>query len=208
MHAPALHEQFEDFAKQEHAGRLAMWIFLGSEAMLFAALFALYACYRVLYHADFLQAIDHSNLKLGTLNTFILITSSFTVAMAVHAVRAGKNRLATILLVIAIGSLFLVVKGIEYSQHFREGIFPGYYYRDPDLPTYGAKMYFTIYFFTTGLHALHVIIGMGVLTWAMIRTASGVYSPARHLGLELAGLYWHLVDIIWIFLWPLLYLSR
>jgi cytochrome c oxidase subunit 3 len=205
-----LHEQFEDLEKQTHAARLGMWAFLGSELLLFTGLFALYTGYRAEYPHDFAEAIAHNSLAIGTVMTYILITSSFTVAMAVHAVRADHPRRAAAFLAVSviIGILFLVLKGIEYAQHFREGIFPAGAYHYAELPTFGAQMAFTLYFAMTALHGLHVLVGAGLLTGVAWGCWKGRYWSYDQTPVELTGLYWHLVDIIWIFLWPLLYLTR
>ncbi len=171
MRAPHLYEQFEDLDKQAHAARLGMWAFLGSELLLFAGLFALYAGYRAMYPAEFAAAVGHDNIVIGTANTVVLITSSFTVAMSLHAVRSGHSRRAAGLLSFSIGCglLFLVLKGLEYAQHFREGIAPGAMYRFAEfLPTSGARLFFTLYYLMTGLHGLHVVVGMGLLTWLAV----------------------------------------
>lgn len=208
MRAQRLREQFEDLDKQAHAARLGMWVFMSSELLLFAGLFALYSGYRAMYPADFAAAVAHDNAAIGTANTAILITSSFTVAMSLHAVRLGRPRRAAALLLFSIGCglLFLLLKGVEYGQHFREGIYPGVAYRNAALPTAGAQMFFTLYYFLTGLHAIHVIVGLLLLSWLAWGAWSRVYSPARYIHVELGALYWHLIDIVWIFLWPLLYL--
>lgn len=200
-------EHFEDLEVQSHAARLGMWAFLGSEMLLFAGLFALYASYRSLYRPEFHAAAQHMSVLFGTINTFVLLTSSLTVALAVWAVRAGRSRLPSVLLVatLLLAAAFLVLKGAEYAQHFAEGIYPGFrYYAFAELPQPGVKIFFTLYYFMTGLHALHVIAGMGVLTWCLM--ARRRFTAERHIGLELGAMYWHLVDLIWIFLWPLLYL--
>jgi cytochrome c oxidase subunit III len=210
MRASRLHEQFEDLDKQAHAARLGMWAFLGSELLLFAGLFALYAGYRAMYPGEFAVAVGHDNALLGTTNTVVLITSSFTVAMSLHAVRRGHLRRASALLAfsVACGLLFLVLKGIEYGQHLHEGIAPGAMYHYAALPTPGARLFFTLYYLMTGLHGIHVIVGMGLLTWLAVGCVRRVYSPARSIHVELGALYWHLVDVIWIFLWPMLYLMH
>jgi cytochrome c oxidase subunit III len=210
MRAPRLFEQFEDLDKQAHAARLGMWVFLASELLLFAGFFALYAGYRAMYPKDFAAAIAHDNVAIGTANTFILITSSFTVAVALHAVRAGRNRFAGWLLVFsgACGAAFLILKGVEYAQHFHEGIYPGADYHLAELPGYGARLFFILYFLATGLHALHVTAGMVILGWLAVESFRDVWSPAYDARFENGTLYWHLVDIIWIFLWPMLYLMH
>jgi cytochrome c oxidase subunit III len=187
-----------------------MWIFLASELLLFAGLFALYGAYRALYPRDFAAAIAHNSVAIGTSMTVILITSSFTVASAVGAVRASRPRVAGALLFlsVAMGIGFLVLKGVEYTHHFREGIFPAGAYHFAELPTFGAQMAFTLYFAMTALHGLHVAVGTGLLTWVGVASWRGRTWSYDETEVELAGLYWHLVDIIWIFLWPLLYLVR
>lgn len=210
MRAPHLYEQFEDLDKQAHAGRLGMWAFLASELLLFAGLLTLYAAYRVMYPVDFALAVSHDDVAIGTANTLVLITSSFTVALSLHAVRRGRDRRAGALLVfsIACGLLFLFLKGLEYRHHFHEGIYPGAAYRFASLPGGGARAFFTLYFLMTGLHALHVIAGLTILAWLAAGALRGAYSPARFIHVELGALYWHLVDVVWIFLWPMLYLMH
>lgn len=208
MSARRLGEQFENLEKQDHAARLGMWVFLASEILLFAALFGLYAAYRAMYPVDFASAAGHNNLAIGTINTVILITSSATVALSLWAVRGGLARLASWLLLfsIACGVLFLVLKGVEYNQHFRAGIYPGAAYRSTELPSNGAKLFFNLYYLITGLHAVHVTAGLVVLIWLAEGTLRGRFGADNHLRFELGTLYWHLVDIVWIFVWPLLYL--
>lgn len=210
MQRPRLAEHFEDLGKQAHAAHFGMWIFLGSEVLLFAGLFALYAGYRAMYPVDFARATGHNNVAIGTINTFVLITSSLTVALSVHAIRSSRPRRTAALLFasILLGIVFLVLKGVEYGQHFHEGIFPGAGYRFAELPGYGAKLFFTLYFLMTGLHGIHVIGGLIVLGWVLLGCLKGEYSEAYHTPVSLGGLYWHLIDVIWIFLWPLLYLAH
>jgi cytochrome c oxidase subunit III len=214
--APVHADHFEDMGKQEHAMRLGMWLFLGSEVLLFAGLFALYASYRAMYGEDFKIAEQHNDPFYGTLNTFILITSSFTVAMSIYFVRNNKRGMSIFMLFLTVlfGLGFMGVKAVEYTKHFNEGIFPGIYYHCDEtlnghsLNTFGARTFYTLYYFMTGLHALHVIIGLTVLIVVGFRVRAGKYSSKYYVGLELGGLYWHLVDLIWIYLWPLLYLTR
>ena len=205
-----LHVQYESLAKQHATARLGMWVFLGSESLLFAGLFALYAAYRYLYAVEFHAAAEHANVVLGTINTYVLLTSSLTVALALHAARRGARRriVGFLLLTIALGVTFDVLKLVEYSEHLRQGIAPGSYYAFDELPARGAVLYVTLYYLLTGLHALHVTGGLVMLTWLAVKAARGRFTPDSHLALELGGLYWHLVDLVWIFLWPLLYLIK
>lgn len=201
-------EHFQDLEQQKRAAHLGMWLFLTSEVLLFGALFGAYSGYRVHYPGDFAQAAAHNNVWLGTLNTLVLLTSSLFAAAAVHAARRGRRRAVVIFLLstLALAAAFLVFKSIEYAGHFREGVFPGRHYRLAELPARGANVFFTLYFLMTGLHALHVVGGMAALVVASVGAARGAYGPTHYTPLELIVLYWHLVDVIWIFLWPLMYL--
>ncbi|HEU4385059.1 MAG TPA: cytochrome c oxidase subunit 3 family protein [Anaeromyxobacteraceae bacterium] len=206
--ATFLQHHFPDAPTQEHAARLGMWLFLATEVLLFTALFTGYALYRYLFSETFHAASKYIETSVGLTNTVVLITSSLTVALALHAARQGQGRRAAALLAatLAFGGVFMVLKGFEYHHHFVTGQLPGRFYAFAELAAPGAAMFFTIYFLMTGLHGLHVLIGMGVLGWLAGRAWRGDFSPAYHTPVELGGLYWHLVDLIWIFLFPLLYL--
>lgn len=207
--ADRLQIQFESLVKQEHAVRFGMWVFLSSELLLFAGLFALYVAYRAEYPVEFAEGVHHNALALGTTNTVVLIVSSFTVAWSIHAMRRDRRRTTIwmLLITMTLGVLFLVFKAIEYGQHFHEGVFPGQYYAFAEMPSNGAKLFFTLYYFMTGLHALHMIGGLTVMAWLTRRVIRKRTTRAYHAELELGALYWHLVDSIWIFLWPLFYLT-
>jgi len=205
---PNLAHHFPNLEQQEHAARLGMWLFLATEVLLFTVLFTAYSVYRFLFPAAFAAASELAHVAIGATNTLVLITSSLTVALAIHAARQGRRKATVALLAvtIAFGAAFMVLKGVEYAHHFADGQFPGRYYRYPGLQGPGVSMYFSLYFLMTGLHGLHVLIGMGVLTWVALRAARGDFSPSYSTPVELGGLYWHLVDLIWIFLFPLFYL--
>jgi cytochrome c oxidase subunit 3 len=209
VHAPEPAEHFESFEQQEHAAHFGMWLFLTSETLLFGALFGLYTGYRLQYSEQFHEAAKHNNTLLGTTNTLILVTSSFFAAWAVHAMRRNHRKAAvrSLSVTLLLGACFLVIKAVEYRAHFAEGIFPGSWYHFAELPTHGAQLFFTLYYCMTGLHAAHVIGGLTTLAIVARLTAVGRYTPERHTSLELGVLYWHLVDVIWIFLWPLMYLA-
>jgi len=205
---PSLGEQYSGYARQEETLRFGMWIFLASESLLFGGLFALYAAYRGMYTADFDEAVRHNTLVYGTVNTYILLTSSLTVALSVWAIRRERARLAVGLLLatVALGCGFLVLKTLEYIEHWREGALPGPFYHWAEHPTFGANRFFTLYWLMTGLHALHVTAGLVVLLWLAARAQRRRYTAAHHTTLEMGTLYWHLIDVVWIFLWPILYL--
>jgi cytochrome c oxidase subunit 3 len=205
-----LEVQYDNLERQHATARLGMWVFLASESLLFAGLFALYAAYRFVYPVEFHAAAAHANVLLGTTNTYLLLTSSLTVALAIDATKNAHRRRALVLLAItiALGCAFEVLKFVEYAEHLREGIAPGGYYTFAGLPAHGAVLYFTLYYLMTGLHALHVAGGLCALAWLWLRLYRGRITPQSYLSLELGGLYWHLVDLVWLFLWPLLYLVK
>lgn len=200
---------YSEPAKRDHALHLGVWIFLGSETLLFAGLFALYAAYRAGYAGAFLEAASHNTEWIGTLNTYVLIVSSFFVALAVHALRADRRRLAigSLAVTLLLGATFLSVKAYEYHDHLSHGIAPGAYYDYAELPTHAAMMFFSMYYAMTGLHAIHVLAGMAILAYMIFAIRRRTVTPDRVMPLEAGGLYWHLVDVVWIFLWPLLYLT-
>jgi cytochrome c oxidase subunit 3 len=205
---PRLAGHFASIEVQNHAARLGMWLFLATEILLFAGLFVCYACYRFLFPEAFAGASRLLSLELGTINTLVLITSSFTAAMAVHYAKEGKNKLVALMFVltIAMAAGFLVIKGFEYAHKIHEGQLPGRYYTYEGLTLPGSSMYFTVYFLATGLHAFHVTIGMGILTWMTVRAMKNEFGHGHYVPIELSSMYWHLVDLVWIFLFPLLYL--
>jgi cytochrome c oxidase subunit 3 len=206
---PRLAAHFASLEVQNHAARLGMWLFLSTEILLFAGVFVLYAVNRYLFPEAFAAASRSLDLTLGTVNTVVLITSSLTAALAVHYAKEGKNKLVAIMfaLTLAMAAGFLVIKGFEYEHKFHIGALPGHHYHYADIQQAGAPNYFAVYFLATGLHAFHVTVGMGVLLWLMIRTLRQQnLGPNNYTAIELGSMYWHLVDLVWIFLFPLLYL--
>jgi cytochrome c oxidase subunit III len=199
---------FPNLRQQEHAARLGMWLFLATELLLFGGLFTAYAVYRFLFSEGFAEASRHLSVTAGTINTVVLITSSLTVALAHHMAHHGKGRPAALLLLVTLGFavVFLLIKAWEWSHDFHEGLLPGRYFHSTELTAEGAPMFFTLYFILTGLHGLHVVIGMTVLAILMVLCWRGVYDHGYSTPVELGGMYWHLVDLVWIFLYPLLYL--
>jgi cytochrome c oxidase subunit III len=203
-----LAHHFDTLQIQNHAVRLGMWLFLATEVLLFAGLFVAYTVYRYLYHDAFKMGSGSLDLVMGTFNTVVLITSSFTVAWAYHAIKEDKKKLAERLLAFTVvcALVFLVVKYFEYHHKFEVGTLPGKWYANTTMTEPGMNLFFSVYFLTTGLHALHVVIGMSVLIWVMLRIRKGKYGSVHYVPVELGALYWHLVDLVWIFLFPLLYL--
>lgn len=201
-------DHFETLENQEHAGRLGMWLFIATEILFFATLFALYFAYRALYREAFAAASTHSDLTIGTINTVVLITSSLTMAMAIHSAKGNaQSRIVRYLgITLLLGLAFAGLKATEYWRHIEEGIGPGNLYTFVGETGPGVRIYFALYYVMTGLHAVHVLIGLTLITALIVRARRGYYHASSSLGLELVGVYWHLVDLIWIFLWPMFYL--
>jgi cytochrome c oxidase subunit 3 len=204
---PVAHH-FDDAEQQHEAGQLGMWLFLVTEILFFGGMFTAYVVYRSLYPGAFAHASHHLDVRLGTVNTAVLISSSLTMALAVHAAQTGSRRgtLMWLVLTALLGTTFLGIKSYEYAHKFHEGLVPGphFTYPGPDAPQ--AQLFFGLYFAMTGVHALHMVIGLGILAWLMREARRGRFGPAYHTPVELTGLYWHFVDIVWIFLFPFLYL--
>jgi cytochrome c oxidase subunit 3 len=199
---------FTDMEQQREAGSLGMWAFLCTEIMFFGAVFACYAIYRTMYPLAFGEASNHLNLVLGATNTAILICSSLTMVLAVQNAQMGRQRLVMVFLVLTIllGTTFLGIKAFEYSHKFHEHLFPGSGFLYEGAHAREAQIFFSLYFIMTGLHALHMIIGIGVLAVLVVQTQRGRFSSEYYAPVDIAGLYWHFVDVVWIFLFPLLYL--
>lgn len=188
------------------ASKMGMWLFLYTELLLFGGLFLVYMVYRSLNEEAFLLASFNLNVWMGTANTVVLLTSSMTVAMAITALQLGdaKKSMMLLWLTILAALFFLVVKYFEWTAKFEHGLFPGMDHFN-SLPV-GEKLYFYLYFFMTGLHGLHVVIGGIFIVVVIYRIKSGKVNQQRYQLLENSGLYWHLVDLIWIYLFPLFYL--
>lgn len=206
-HANVAHH-FDTLEQQHEANVLGMWVFLMTEIMLFGGLFLSYTAYRTVYPEIFVEASRHQNVLLGTINTGVLIFSSLMMALAVRSARIGsRTPLVVFLLVTALfGTLFLGIKFLEYYQHYQEGLVPGIAYRYPGPHANQAALFFILYFVMTGIHAIHLTIGVGLVAVVAFRAWRGRYLGKNYTPVDLLGLYWHLVDIIWIFLFPLLYL--
>jgi cytochrome c oxidase subunit III len=201
-------EQFATPEQQRETAFLGMWTFLATELMLFGGLFFGIAVYRLLYREAMREASAHLYKSLGGINTAVLLTSSLTMVLAVGAARQGRRRDATIDLAItaALGLVFVGIKGTEYYLEYREGLMPGV---GPPFPLHapGAELFFNAYFFATGLHAVHLLIGVTIVGIVTARIAWGdLLLPGRQIVVEITGLYWHFVDIAWVFLYPAFYL--
>lgn len=199
---------FEDVEQQHEASWLGMWVFLATEVMFFGGMFACYFVYRHWYLQAFASASNRLDVLLGGINTAVLICSSFTMALAVHSAETGRRKplVVFLLLTIVLGLVFLGIKFYEYHTKFEEHLVPGSSFRFEQSLARPAEIFFSFYFAMTGMHAVHMIVGIGLLTALIFRARRDRFSPIYHTPVELTGLYWHFVDIVWIFLFPLLYL--
>ena len=205
---PHVADHFDNAEQQFEASVLGTWIFLVTEIMFFAGLFMAYILYRTLYPEAFHDGSHHLDVVLGTINTAVLIGSSFTMVYAVYSAQNGNVRrlVGSLLATMGLGTVFLVIKAFEYHHKFVDGLVPGPFFTwdGPGAPN--VELFFSIYFAMTGLHAVHMVIGIGLLGWIALQALRGQYSTAWYTPVECSGLYWHFVDLVWIFLFPLLYL--
>ncbi len=207
---PALLHHFDDADQQFEASTLGMWAFLITEIMFFGGLFLGYTIYRSLYPHAFAEASKLLDYRLGAINTAVLICSSLTMVLAVRSAQLGQRRplIVFLLLTMLLGSVFLGNKAFEYAHKFHEHLVPGPNF-GPEAPLtdpHHSQLFFSFYFGMTGLHALHMIIGIGILAVLVYQSWRGRLNSEYFSPVDITGLYWHFVDIVWIFLFPLLYL--
>jgi cytochrome c oxidase subunit 3 len=199
-HAELPPGHFHHFEPEQayHAAKLGMWLFLATEVLFFGGLFAAYAIFHSVYHEMFVEGASHLNIYYGATNTVVLLISSYFMAMAVDAAQHGNNKKvnSNLNITLACALIFMVIKAIEYGTKFQHGIFPS------------TNIYFGLYFCLTGLHGIHVLVGIGLIIWVKSLAKKNVFSPTYYSACEIPGLYWHLVDLVWIYLFPLLYLIR
>ncbi len=209
----ALREQFDTEEQQKDASTLGMWVFLITEIMFFGGMFLAYTIYRTAFPVIFGLASSSLNLPIGATNTCVLLLSSFTMVMAVRAAQLGQKRMIILFLIITMlfGFAFLGIKAYEWTEKFEEHHVPAQAsfhlegLTGPDQQGH-AKLFFSLYFAMTGLHALHMVVGVCILSFIIVQTARGTYTTKYYTPVDIAGLYWHFVDIVWIFLFPLFYL--
>jgi cytochrome c oxidase subunit III len=204
----SIEEQFDDAVQQREAATLGMWVFLSTEILFFGVLFASYTVCRALYEEGFAAGSRLTDMLLGSVETAVLLISSCLIALAVRAVKLGQRRTAALLLggTAALGLTFLVTHGFEYHHEYLEHLVPGLDFSRPEPLAHAIELFFCLYYFITGFHSLHVAIGVTVILVLARRVMRGVYGPERFTTVELAALYWHLVDIVWIFVYPMMYL--
>ena len=200
--------QFDDSSQQHAAAELGMWVFLGTEVMFFGVLFFAYTVSRMHFPEAFAAASRHTSILLGTINTVVLLTSSLTMALAVDAVRSDRARTAFRFLLITalLGAVFLAIKASEYRDDYLQHLVPWLDFQFSAQQMAGARLFFYLYFVTTGLHAIHLSVGIGVVLVMAYRTRRHDFGSGYAAPVEVTGLYWHLIDIVWIFLYPALYL--
>lgn len=200
--------QFEDATQQRDAATLGMWLFLGTEILFFGALFLSYMVYRLHNPEVFRVASEHTLVAVGTINTAVLLFSSFTMVLAVRAAEMKQRMPLIIFLSVTalLGTTFLGVKAFEYAHEIHEGLFPGSHFRFTEADPSRARMFFYLYFLMTGVHALHVTIGIVLLGLFALRALLTMRLERMSTAVDLLGLYWHFVDIVWVFLFPLIYL--
>jgi cytochrome c oxidase subunit 3 len=207
-HTPFLQHHFREMSQQFDAAKIGMWLFLVTEVLLFGGLFVGYGIMHARHPEAFMAAHHHLDRTLGALNTIVLLTSSFTMVMSVWAAQTDRKKLLILFLALTIlcAGVFMVVKYFEYSHKFHEGLLPGKYYSHKGDTVPGQFMFFSFYFMMTGLHGIHVLAGMAAIAWLLVRAVKGHFSSQYYSPVEITGLYWHLVDLIWIYLFPLMYL--
>lgn len=210
----SLAHHFDSLEQQHEAGLLGMWTFLATEILFFGGLFGAYTVYRHAYFAAFVAGSKELDITLGTINTLVLICSSLTMALAVNAAQTGKKSLAWLLIAtMLLGAVFLGIKAVEWHHDYVLGMVPGIAWsperwQEEGVAQKEVQIFFLLYFCMTGLHALHMIVGFGLLGYLVFGARRNWFSPDYYNPVEIIGLYWHFVDIVWIFLFPLLYLIR
>ena len=207
-HDSLVAHQFEDMEQQKEVATLGMWAFLITEIMFFGGLFGTYTVYRSMFPDGFAAASHELDVTLGTINTVVLIISSLTMALAVHAAQTSQKQRIVLFLILTmvLGAVFLGIKAFEYHHKYVENHIPGAAFEFAGPHQDSAEIFYSLYFAMTGLHAAHMLIGFGLMLYILFQTWKDRYSKEYFAPVEMAGLYWHFVDIVWIFLFPLLYL--
>ena len=210
---PHFQHHFTTMEQQADTTKIGMWLFLATEVLLFGGLFVGFGLMQQRYPREFVEAHEHLVRWQGALNTVVLLFSSFTMVMAVDAAKNNKRSktVGYLFVTIICACIFLVVKYFEYTHKFEEGWYPAKYYRgvgDAIPGSHGYATFFAFYFMMTGLHGIHIVVGIGLLSWILMRAKKGEFSSAYYTPVDLVGLYWHIVDMIWIYLFPLYYLIQ
>jgi len=202
-------EHFRNADEEFDAVKLGVWLFMATEVLLFSGLFVFYGIMRMLYPEAFIHGSSLLDWRWGLLNTIVLLLSSFTVADAVRCAQVGnqKGLLRNIVITGILGTVFLLIKFVfEYIPKYAQGKLPGIFYSYPNWENPNEHLWWGVYWGATGIHASHVVVGMGLFIWLYIRARKGHFGPKHYTAVEGVGLYWHIVDVVWIFLFPMLYL--
>ena len=212
-HDPHQQHHFATMEQQFDTSKIGMWLFLATEVLLFGGLFVGFGLMQSRYPQEFIEAHEHLQRPLGALNTVVLLFSSWTMVMGVLSAQKGQKQKLVVFLTLTIlcACIFLGVKYFEYSHKFEDGLLPGHWYwhKGDAIPnSHGYATFFSFYFMMTGLHGFHILGGIAVLVWILIRANRGEFGPKYYTPVDLVGLYWHLVDLIWIYLFPLFYLIK
>ncbi|KAB2881030.1 cytochrome c oxidase subunit 3 family protein [bacterium] len=207
-HPTHLAHHFADMEQQKESAKLGMWFFLLTEVLTFGGLFCAYAVYRAWYPEMFSNAHRELNVLMGTINTVVLITSSLTMALAIRSMQIDRKNQTMwyLFFTFLLAGTFMVIKYFEYTHKIHVGQLPGKFYSFEGIEGSNPHIFFSIYFMMTGLHGIHVLGGMCLIAWLMYKTKKNTFSPEYYTPIEMTGLFWHLVDLIWIFLFPLFYL--
>jgi cytochrome c oxidase subunit III len=207
-HHPHLQHHYKSMEHQFDAAKLGIWLFLCTEILMFGGLFVGYLIYHNIYPEMFAEGATHLDWRLGATNTIVLLVSSYTMAMGIHYAQTNQRDKSFNMLAVTVvcAAIFMIIKYFEYAHKIHLGLTPGELFHFKDAASSNLALYFSFYFLMTGLHGSHVLIGMGLIIWCMIRTKRGEFDSQYYTAVEGTGLFWHLVDLIWIFLFPLLYL--
>lgn len=199
---------FKDGDHEFSTSKLGIWLFLCTEIVMFGVLFVAYTLYHNQYPEAFSEGAKFLNWKLGAFNTVVLLLSSFTMALGIHYCQKNNSKKAVLNLALTLvfGAIFMIVKYYEYTHKFHLGLYPGKFFSYEGAESANLALYFSFYFLMTGLHGLHILLGMGVITWVLIRARRGEFNSEYYTPVEGVGLFWHVIDLIWIYLFPLLYL--
>lgn len=199
---------FKDSKHQYESSKEGIWLFMTTEILMFGGLFVAYAIFNSLFSEMFAEGATHLDWRLGFINTLVLIFSSFTMALGVLYCQKDQIQKAAMALgaTVLCGGIFMVVKYIEYSDKFAKGMLPGKFFSYEGAEAANLGLYFSFYYVMTGLHGIHVVLGMGLITWCLIRCLRGDFSSRYYTPVEGVGIFWHIVDLIWIYLFPILYL--
>ncbi|APJ04953.1 cytochrome c oxidase subunit 3 family protein [Silvanigrella aquatica] len=204
---------FKTMEQQTSAGKLGMWVFMAQELLFFSGLFCAFGYVKFMYPEAVALGQSSMDWRLGTINSIILLVSSLTMSLCVRSTRSNNRSAAAkfLLATMVCGFVFLAIKGAEWGMHFHEGYFPGKYFHpiaEAPIQNPMAHVFFGLYYVMTGMHAMHIVVGLGLMLWMLVRIVKGEFNSENYVALENTSLFWHLVDIVWIFVFPLLYLSK